>query len=944
MTEHLFIAEKSSLAEEVAKAWGERTGRPAQKQSTHWAVGGDAVTWLSGHMYQQVQPQEYDARYSRWSVEDLPIVPVKWRLVPAKDRDGKPKTQRIKEIQALIKGAAKVVNVGDAGREGQLLVDEVLVEAGRDPFGSDVQRLWVKSLARKDMLQAMSEIGPNAAKRNLYEAAVTRQRADWVHGMNMTRLVTVLAQRSGLATGKPLSVGRVQTPTLRLVVDRDREVERFKPVDHFLPTGSFVHANGTFKASWVIPPDHDGLDHEGRLVDRAVADRVCAKVAGRSGPVESFDVSKKSKSPPLPYALSNLQKECSAKFGFSVTKTLEVAQKLYEKKLTTYPRSDSQYLPMAIYTDEAPAILDNLSRGGPFQAMAQGATRSLRSAAWNDAKVSDHHAIIPTTEALPSTIAGLPKEEADVFALIARAFVAQFHPDHLWDATTVVLSVDGERFRGTGRRVTVVGWKAVYGMDAKDEDEEEEGAALPQMVKGDTVTAEAVVNEAKRTKPPSYFTEGTLVDAMKNVHRFVQDGEVKKRLKENAGIGTEATRASIIETIKDRQFVAAKGKFIVSTPVARDLIDALDPKLKDPALTALWEDQLEKVTQGTLTGEKFMAVLVREVTANVEALGNATLRFAGSQEPLPGSGEPCPACGKGKLRTQNLTKGEHKGKRFLSCDNYSKEDPASCRFSKWPDDPKRPTVKIDGDGETCPTCGKGKLVTRTIGKGEHKGKSFLSCDAFSKEDPASCRHTQWPQPTVEPLPDHGSACPKCGKGKMMTKMVRAGEHKGKRFLSCDNYRKDDPTSCGHSAWPQVKVDPLPGDGDACPACGKGHMRTRKSAKTGDRFLSCDAYKKDDPASCRHAEWPRPKVEPLAGEGVLCEKCAAGRMKTRSTKDGRSFLSCDGYDPKDERSCRHAVWPDRDAGGGGKGKVGAKPGGKPASAKAATGARKTASKR
>ncbi len=943
MTEHLFIAEKPSLAEEVAKAWAERTGREARKTSTHWTVGDDQVTWLSGHMYEQAQPQEYDQRYSRWAVEDLPIVPVTWRLLPAKDRDKKPKTARIKEIQALIKGASRIVNVGDAGREGQLLVDEVLVEAKRDPFAADVDRLWVKSLARKDMLKAMAEIFPNADKRNLYEAAVTRQRADWLHGMNMTRLVTVLARRSGLNTDKPLSVGRVQTPTLRLVVDRDREVEKFKPVDHYLPTGTFKHANGTFKAQWVIPPDHEGTDHEGRLVDKAVAERVAAKVAGRTGPVESFEVKKATKSPPLPFALSNLQKECSAKFGFSATRTLEVAQTLYEKKVATYPRSDSQYLPVAILNDEAPAILDNLGRTPEWGKAVEGSTRGLKSAAWNDGKVSDHHAIIPTTEATGDRIAALSPDERKVFALVARVFLAQFYPDHRWDAMSAVVSVEGERFKATGKRVEEVGWKALFGMDDKEDEDDEDAAALPRMAKGDPVEAGAVVAESKRTKPPSYFTEGTLIDAMKNIHRFVSDAESRKVLRENMGIGTEATRAPMIETLKLRQQLVPKGKFIISSPLARSLVDALDPKLKDPAITAVWESQLERVNAGELQGERFLAALVREVEANIAALSSQTLKFAGAKEPLAGSGEPCPSCGKGRLVTRTLTKGDHKGKSFLSCDNYRKDDPTSCTFSKWPEDARKPVPKIEGDGEPCPTCGKGRLVTRMVQSGDHKGKSFLSCDGFSKDDPASCRHTQWPKQKVDPLEGDGDACPKCGKGRLVTRMVPAGEHKGKRFLSCDNYRKGDPASCNHSAWPQAKVDALPGDGATCTECKKGKMRTRKSAKTGDRFLSCDGYKKDDPSSCRHAVWPeRAKVEPLPGEGVLCEKCADGRMRTRSTKDGRRFLSCDGFKKDDEYSCKHSVWPDD----GGKGKPAAKAGasGRAASKPAAAPARKAAGRR
>ena len=941
MTDHLFICEKPNLAEEVAKAWAEARGQSAQKTQTHWTVGQDQVTWLVGHMYEQAQAQEYDPRYKSWTVEDLPIVPVKWKLLPAKNRDGSSKLGRIKEIQGLIKGASKVVNVGDAGREGQLLVDELLLEAGRDPFGPDALRLWCKSLTRKDLLAAIAAMFPNADKRNLYEAAVTRQRADWLHGINMTRLMTVQARKSGMQLDKALSVGRVQTPTIRLVVDRDRQVEAFKPVDHFMPTGTFVHANGSFKATWIIPPDHAGLDHEGRLVDRAVADAVAAKVAGRTGRVESREAKPKSKAPPLPPALSNLQTECSARYGFSGDRTLDIAQALYEKKVTTYPRSDSQYL-MQASLDDVPGILANLGRMPDWAKAAEGANPRIRTAVWNDSKVSDHHAIIPTEEASPDKVASLSPDERKVFAVIARLFLAQFYPDQRWDAMTAVVEVEGERFKAVGRRVTEVGWRVLYGAD-KEEDEEDEGAALPEMARADPVKAEAVASDARRTKPPSYFTDGTLIEALKNIHKFVPDAESKRILKENMGIATEATRAPMIKSLKeDKGFLVPKGKFLVSSPLARSLVDILDPKLKDPAITAFWEAQLERISIGEMQGERFLAALVKEVEANVADIGSRTLKLAGAREPLPGHGEPCPKCGVGKLQTRVAGTGPHKGKAFLSCDNYRKDDPASCSYSKWPEDARKPVAKIEGDGDPCPSCGKGRLQTRVVNAGEQKGKSFLSCDGFSKADPASCRYTQWPRPKVDPLPGDGQPCPKCGKGRMQTRVIGTGPHKGKKFLTCDNYRKDDPTSCDHRAWPAV--EPLPGDGNPCPACAKGKLRTRKT-REDKRFLSCDAYSKDDPASCRYVDWGKPVVEPLPGDGVLCEKCADGRMVTKAMKDGRRFLSCSGYRKDDERSCNKVIWPDDD--GKGKPKGGSKAGAKAPAGRApakAAGARKVAARR
>jgi len=930
---HLFIAEKSSLAEEVANARAQQTGQKAVKGRGVWTVGEDAVCWLSGHMYEQAAPDDYDPRYKDWNVKDLPIVPGKWRLKPGKDRDGKSKADKVKEINGLLRQARNLVGVGDPGREGQLLVDEVLVEAGIDPFAPNVFRLWITDLSSSKKVEALNAMFPNAEKRNLYESALCRQRADWVHGLNMTRLYTVLARRSGGQFDKPLSVGRVQTPTLRLVVDRDREIEKFVAVDHYLPTGTFRHANGSFKASWIIPPDHDGLDPDGRLVDKAVAQAIADKVKGRTGPVESYGTQRKQKAPPLPYSLTALEKECSAKFAFPAKKTDEIAQALYEThKVASYPRTDCRHVPTGVLAEEAARIMGNLGGVLAYGPVVESANLSLKSGAWDDAKVAasdaGHYAIIPTLEATPAKVNALSQDERKVFDLIARAFIAQFHPNHAWDSTSAVVSVAGERFKATGRKVVTVGWKVVYGQSLeKDDDEDEDEQSLPVMTKGDPVTAEQSAIESKRTTPPSHFTEGTLVDAMENVHKFVPDSDVKKKLKANAGIGTTATRTATLEILKKRGFLVPKGKWIVSTTLGRSLIDVLDPRHKDPALTALWEDQLARVNRGELTGEKFLQVLVNDLQATVARMGDTPLKIAGSVEPLAGDGETCPQCNAGKLRTRVMPSGPSKGKAFLSCDGYRKDDPASCRYAKWPDPGGKPVKKLDGDGNPCPQCGKGTLQTKMVGTGPHKGKRYLSCTNWKgKDDPTSCRYSAWEQAVVQPLPGDGGQCPACGKGKLATVQINQGEHKGARFLVCSERKRDDPASCQYRAFP--KPDALPGHGEPCPSCNKGKKTTvaiRQGPKKGERFMVCSEGRRDDPASCQWKEFPREKIEPLPREGELCEKCADGRMRTRLLKDGRRFLSCDGYRKDDERSCRHSVWPDDD-GQRAKPAAGGKPGG------------------
>lgn len=796
MPEHLYIAEKPSLAEALAKARASILGVKATKGQGSWTVGNDSITWLFGHMYELVNPDDYDPSLKQWKMEHLPIIPDRWRRAPHKD-----KAAHLKIIKDLLKNTKYVVNAGDAEREGQLLVDELLQEMGWDPFSNQTKRVWVSSMAEKDVVKAINEQFPNANKKDLFTAAFLRQRADWLHGLNMTRMYTILARNSG--ANMLISVGRVQTPTLKLVVDRDREIENFKAVDHYLPSGIFKHENGSFRADYIIPEDCAGLDSEGRLIDKAVADAVGRKIAGKTGKITEFSTAIKSKAPPLPYSLSALQAECSSKLQLTAQETLEVAQALYEThKATTYPRSDSRYLPRSILQDEAPGIMAALASTPGLDAAAQKADLKLRSKAWDDSKVTDHHGIIPTSEFSAAKLAKMSPMERKVFELIAKAFIAQFHPEQTWKSVLAKLNVEGENFKATGRIPIANGWRVVYGAEAdddEDEGEKESDQNLPNMTKGDAVLAEKSDVISKRTTPPPYFNDGSLIAAMTNVHKFVTDPEVKKRLKENDGLGTEATRANIIETLLKRKFLERKGKTkLVSTKEGRSVIDALDNEVTSPGLTAIWEAQLKKIEKGEASEAQFTEILLKSLRSMIEKGKGKTVTIKGASiEPLPGHGEICPKCGVGKMVTRMLHKGEHKGKKFLVCDAWSKDDPNSCKHAVWPNTPRKEIKPIEGHGEICPQCHKGRLVTREVTKGEHKGKKFLSCDAWSKDDPNSCKFSKWPEKKVTPMDGHGSTCTKCNKGKMVTRVIGKGDNKGKTFLSCDAYPE-----CKNSIFPE----------------------------------------------------------------------------------------------------------------------------------------------
>lgn len=838
----LFIAEKPSLAEHIAHSLAEVMNVKATKADGCWTVGEDRVGWLFGHMYELAEPKLYGEKWARWSIDSLPMIVEddKWKLVISDD-----KKPHMKKVSDLIRNATTIVNAGDPAREGQLLVDEVLLENGVDPFTNKVSRLWVQSMARKDMIAAIGAISPNSARRALYDSAVCRQRADWQHGMNFSRLFTLLARNSG--SEAKISVGRVQTPTLRLVVDRDRERMAFKPVDHFIPRIVFMHENGTFNASWVTPADYDGLDSEGRLVDKKVAEGIVSRISGKQGKIVSYKADLKYTPAPLPYSLSALQAECGSKLSLTAKETLDIAQSLYEKhRATTYPRSDSRHLPTTIFKDEAPGILAVLSRTPGFEDAGRHADSSIKSAAWDDAKVSDHHGIIPTTEFSPGKLAQMTDTEKKVFTLIARSFLVQFYPPFKYRALSAEVSCEKERFKANGRQILDQGWKTVYGAEDVEEDANaDEEQSIPVMAQNDPVTAKSGDISSRRTSAPPAFRDGTLITAMANVHRFVTNEEIKKRLKETDGIGTEATRADTIETLLRRQFFKRKGKDgLESTELGRSVIDIVPEDLKDPGLTALWEGRLQLVEKGELTPTVFMTQQSQYITKKIDSLRGHTVTVKGAKS----------------IRQE------------------------------------------EGSGESCPKCGethKGVMVTREIPKGEHKGKRYLSCSRYP-----DCDYKRWPQPPVEPMPGHGKACVLCKTGKMLTRAGVSKEGKPYKCLACSNY----PTCKGVEWEARAEVAPIEGSGALCQVCKKGHMKTlevkKEGPNKGKKFLACDSQ------DCKNMVWPEESVEPLPEHGKPCPECKIGKMFTKgiNAKDGRKLrlLVC-----SNKENCKHEEWPPRE---------------------------------
>lgn len=650
----VIIAEKPSMARAIREGLG---GKASQYE----------ITNAFGHILEQAEPDEYlpdDLPRSKkggkvWRMEDLPIIPKDWIKHP------KPEAKdQLKKIGQLLKSATMVINAGDPDREGQLLIDEILEHFH---YKGAVQRVWLKALDRENVQKAFASLENNEKYRPLKNAAESRSQADWLVGMNITRAVT-------LRSGSFFSVGRVQTPTLALIVQRDLTIEHFKPQDYFEVLAHCRHPHGTFAAKWQPGnTDGPGFDSEGRVTDRKMAEAMAAKAAG-SGQVAQFTAKDQKQVAPLPFSLSALQKVASARFGLSAQQTLDVAQSLYEKKLTSYPRTDCRYLPEEQLSD-APKILSSLSGMVP-QALRNKLNPRQKHTAWNSKKVTAHNGIIPTGQ----SAAGLSGAEATLYDLIAKSFIALFLPDYQYQALSAVISLGGESWKATGRKDLDMGWKALYGgqSGSDEEDESEDKAALPPMKTGDAVQGVKGEVQAKQTQPPARFNDGSLIEAMSNIHKFIADPEAKKKLKETSGLGTEATRANVIETLIKREFIEKKGKQLISTAKGRSLIAFLEKDkalvdLADPATTARWEDYLGKIADGQLEPARFMAAITSTVEEAVKGLQGSSgiVGFAGTKKgknSKPAPTKPCPVAGCGGT-VRRLESKKKKGVFFWACSN-----------------------------------------------------------------------------------------------------------------------------------------------------------------------------------------------------------------------------------------------------------------------------------
>ncbi len=657
----LVIAEKPSVARDLADA----LPGTFENHDSYLESDDTVITFAVGHLVELINPEEYDERFKKWRMADLPILPEEFRL-HARDKKAE---KQLKVIHKLLKrdDVTRIVNACDAGREGELIFAYIYETSGVD---KPVERLWISSMTKQAIREGFEKLRPGEQLRPLEAAARSRSEADWLVGMNATRAATI---RGRAWVGGVVSLGRVQTPTLALMVKREREIQAFVPEPYWL-----VHAQ--------FDPRYEGLWFEGeetRLKDGKRADEIATKVSGADGLVESVERKEQSERAPLLYDLTSLQRDANRRYGFSARRTLSAAQSLYEdKKAITYPRTSSRWLSGDLVSQLKPtaATLEPIPDYAEAARYVLGLQQLPLGRVVNDSKVSDHHAIIPTD--VEHELDRFSPDERRIFDLVARRFLAVFHPPARYARTTIVTLVEEERFRSRGKITLEAGWRGVYGLESdedkkarqQEEDSEDESAELPPLEQGQSVKCVVAEVEAKETKPPPRYTEATLLSAMETAGKLIDDEELREAMKES-GLGTPATRAETIETLIRREYIERASKDLTPTPKGLQVITMLEEHpLTSPELTGDWEKRLTDIEHGTDDRGKFIKDIEEFTRATVEqiaALDKEKLRPERVELGL------CPRCG---AETGEIIKENSKA---YGCTSWKSREETGCGFVIW---------------------------------------------------------------------------------------------------------------------------------------------------------------------------------------------------------------------------------------------------------------------
>lgn len=618
MAKTLVLTEKPSVAKDIARVLG-------CKRSGNGCIVGDKyiVTWALGHLVTLADPEAYDDKYKNWRMEDLPMLPGRMKLVVIGQT-----SKQFKAVSSLLSSAevSDIVIATDAGREGELVARWIIQKANcRKPM----RRLWISSQTDKAIKEGFASLKPSSQYDNLYRSAQCRAEADWLVGLNVTRALTCKHNAQ-------LSAGRVQTPTLAMIVRREEDILRFRPKDYFTVKADFGEYTAIYK---------DGKG-QARFADAAAAKEVADSVRGKRGVLSEVKKVYRFKAPPAAYDLTELQRDANKKYGYSAKQTLSLMQSLYEThKLLTYPRTDSRYI-----TKDVAATLPERLRAiaiGPYKDAASAVLHSKplqTKYIVNDAKVTDHHAIIPTEQYVD--LNKLSREERHIYDLVVRRFIAVLSAPFEYDEVQVKITVGKYNFYTKGQSIKSAGWRAVYDSTLADDDDDSEpdlaAQRLPALSQGAAAAVKEVRVCAGKTSPPARYTEATLLTAMENPASQVEDGRLRDALKTAGGLGTPATRADIIEKLFNSFYIERRGREIFPTSKGRQLIGIVPPDLKSAELTAKWEQQLSLIAEGKANDRKFIEEMRGYASSLVQAVKSSTAEYKHDNM----TREPCPQCGK----------------------------------------------------------------------------------------------------------------------------------------------------------------------------------------------------------------------------------------------------------------------------------------------------------
>ncbi len=673
------IAEKPSVARDIARIIG-----ATADHKTYMEGNGYQVTWTFGHLCCLKEPNDYTENWRHWSLAALPMLPPRFGIKLIEDRGIK---EQFDTIERLYSKADEIINCGDAGQEGELIQRWVMQKAGAK---CPVKRLWISSMTDEAIREGFRNLKDQSHYQPLYLAGLSRAIGDWILGMNATRLYTLKYGQGR----QVLSIGRVQTPTLALIVNRQKEIDNFKPEPYWVL--ATLYRDVVFTAT------------QGKFSSKEEGEQAFSTIAGKPFVVTAVQKKKGTEAPPHLYDLTSLQVDCNSKFGYSAEMTLNIVQSLYEKKFTTYPRVDTQYLPDDVYP-KCPQILNGVYQSliagqsvyAPLVKPLGGKPLPKTKKVFDASKVTDHHAIIPT--GVP--IRGLTDIEQNVFDLIARRFIAVFYPDCRFSTTTVQGKVEDVTFKVSGKEILDPGWRKVYGKEAKQQTDDEarktdEERVLPQFTVGESGPHEPTLTE-KHTTPPKYYTEATLLRAMETAGKFVEDEELRAALKEN-GIGRPSSRAGIIETLFKRRYIRRERKNLVATPTGIGLIDIIrEELLKSCELTGIWEKKLRDIEHQRYDAAQFVAELKQQITDIVkDVLQDASPRRLVITDDA----------------TEEVAK---KPKSRKAAPKATKPKPNSAKSS----DGQQPAIAPSDDliGKPCPLCGKGVVI---------KGRTAYGCSLW----------------------------------------------------------------------------------------------------------------------------------------------------------------------------------------------------------------------